>query len=272
MLTAAQTDELERRGVVRLPGLVGPDVAAGVADAVWALLARRGIDRHDPAGWPAGRLSGLQALRQARVYAPFADPAHALADHLLGPGAWVDMGQPQALVTFPEPGPWAVPDRMWHLDVPARGDPDRPAAVRTIGLVEAVAARGGATVVVEGSHELARRLVRASATRDAGSSARFRRRLRRHPWFRTLFGDGDGADRARLMGPADVDGVTVRVTELTGAGGDIWLLHPWLLHGLAPNAGSRIRSMCTHTVLAAAPGAGVSPPGSRPPTGTAARG
>jgi len=74
------------------------------------------------------------------------------------------------------------------------------------------------------------------------------------------------------MAPADVDGVTVRVTELTGAGGDIWLLHLWLLHGLAPNAGSRIRSMCTHTVLAAAPGAGVSPPGSRPPTGTAARG
>lgn len=61
------------------------------------------------------------------------------------------------------------------------------------------------------------------------------------------------AELAALAGPdwlkehlgrnLEIDGLTVRVGELTGAAGDIVIGHPWLLHAPAPNRTSRPRLM-----------------------------
>jgi hypothetical protein len=69
-----------------------------------------------------------------------------------------------------------------------------------------------------------------------------------HPWFRDLWnGDGD-ADRIHryLTEGADVDGVHVRVEELTGEPGDAVIMHPRLLHVVGPNSLQTPRMMLLH--------------------------
>lgn len=246
-LTREQLEEFNARGIVRVPRLVAAETAASVADRVWEILARRGIDRGDAATWPVGRASKLQALTQAMVYQPFDDALLPIADQILGAGRWLRPTGPGPLVSFPAPGPWVLPHKLWHFDLPARGSIDPPIALRLIGFVEPVGPRSGGTLVVEGSHELAARMVAASPSGEAGQSADVRRRLRRqHDWFRALF--SAGGERDRFFDATVVGGVRVRVTELTGEAGDGFLMHPWTLHGFSQNTGQCVRSMLTHSV------------------------
>jgi hypothetical protein len=249
VLVSGQLVEFVTRGVVPLPAFVPRPDVDGVADRVWEILGRRGIVRDAPATWPVGRPGKLQSIHRAGVYAPFeGERLDGIVDDVLGAGRWVRFGGPAPLISFPEPGPWELPHKSWHFDLPARGGGDRPVALRLLGIVEAVRPQGGGTLVVEGSHELVRRQVR-DHDGDAGHSADVRKTLaRRFAWFRELF--TGGGDRRRFFAPATVDGVTVRVTEITGDAGDACLMHPWTLHGLAPNTGGTIRSMATHTVYA----------------------
>ena len=253
VLTGEQRARLDTVGWVRVPGVVGHATAAAMADAVWASLAARGIERDRPGTWPVGFVGKHQKLRTRRVFDPFgAAPATvALVDGLLGPGCWRDE-RPwgPALVTFPEPGPWTLPHKIWHVDLPGRGDPDRPAVVRMFAYVGDVVERGGATLVVEGSHELVRRRVAAAPGRDAGSSAELRRALLgSHAWFRALCREG-GADRTRrfMVDGDEIDGVRVRVAELTAAAGDLVVMQPWTMHNLSMNCRTTPRMMVTQTV------------------------
>jgi ectoine hydroxylase-related dioxygenase (phytanoyl-CoA dioxygenase family) len=145
-----------------------------------------------------------------------------------------------------------VPHTSWHLDIPGRGDPDQPHQVRLFGYVTDVVPWGGGTLVVEGSHELVRRMVAADPKGDIGSSAVVRRRLRqRHPWFDDLFRPSEHpAPRIqRFMRDGDeVDGVRVRVVELTGDAGDVTVMLPWTLHSASTNTAARPRFMVTHTL------------------------
>lgn len=170
---------------------------------------------------------------------------------MLGAGAWRST-QPwgPALVTFPEPGPWTLPHKVWHFDLPGRGDPDRPAALRLFGYVSDVAPQGGGTVVVEGTHELVRRLVAAAPDHDAGESARLRRTLAaRSPWFRALCREGGDRIHRFMTDGDEVDGVRVRVTELTGRAGDVVAMLPWTMHNLAMNCRPDPRFMVTHSIF-----------------------
>lgn len=249
MLTDEQLTTYRIRGIVRVDGFVDPAAAIAVADRVWSILGRRGIDRSDPTTWPEGFQSKLQALREAEVYTPFlTDRLAAIGDQILGRDRWHPSGHPQALITFPTPGPWVLPHKIWHFDLPARGSHDPPGALRLLGLVERVEQHGGATLVIEGSHQLTRRLVDAAPERRFGRSADVRKRLRRdHGWFRALF--SPGGDRDRFFEPVDIDGVEVRVRELTGEGGDVFVMDQWMLHGLSPNTGDAVRSMWNLSLL-----------------------
>jgi hypothetical protein len=59
-----------------------------------------------------------------------------------------------------------------------------------------------------------------------------------HPWLRDLWkGDVDTNRIHRyLTAGADIDGVHVQVEELTGEPGDAVIMHPRLLHVVAPNS------------------------------------
>jgi hypothetical protein len=254
VLTAEDHAQLAATGVARLPGAVDRATAEAMADQVWASLASRGIDRANPHTWPEGFVGKHQFLRRRRAFDAFATPAvAALADALLGAGRWNAAGRwGPALVTFPEPGPWTVPDNGWHVDVPAQGDPDRPAVARLFGYVSHVVPQGGGTLVVEGSHEVVRRLVAAAPDHDAGGSVLIRRRLiALSPWFQALDREG-GGDRVRrfMLDGDEVDGVRVRVAELTGDAGDVVVMLPWTLHSLAMNCSPAPRFMVTHSIYA----------------------
>ena len=250
--TSSLHDRLAATGVAHVPGVVGRAEADAMADAVWASLARRGVERGDRRTWPTGFVAGHRALRRAGAFEAFGAPGLAATVRAAVPaGEWAPAGPwGPALVTFPEPGPWDVPHTVWHLDLPGRGDPDRPGVLRLFGFVSDVGARGGGTLVVEGSHELVRRMVAAAPGHDAGRSSDVRRRLAAsHPWFRALAREGGGDRVRRFMTDGDeIDGVRVRVAELTGAAGDVTVMLPWTVHSLGMDTAAAPRFMVTQSL------------------------
>jgi hypothetical protein len=66
-----------------------------------------------------------------------------------------------------------------------------------------------------------------------------------HPWFASLL-DARGSQVRELMNiEAQVGGHTVRLEEMTGAPGDLLIMHPATLHGGWHNALDRPRMMLT---------------------------
>jgi hypothetical protein len=175
-----------------------------------------------------------------------------IATALLGTG-WHMLGlNPQALLSFPTDASWVLPHKMWHFDLPARGPVVGFGALRFLGFVNNVEPRGGGTLVVEGSHQLVREMVARTHGHDAGQSGDVRRALARvSPWFAAL--STPGGDRInRFMDDGDtVDGVDVRVVELTGAPGDLIVMHPWVLHNISMNVADTPRMMTSFSIFAA---------------------
>jgi ectoine hydroxylase-related dioxygenase (phytanoyl-CoA dioxygenase family) len=93
---------------------------------------------------------------------------------------------------------------------------------------------GGGTLVLTGSHRLvAPYLGRSEAFRMPSVRAA----LSAHPWLRGLREPGDGGDRIRryMKDGTVVDGVPLRVVELTGEPGDVIPMHRDRFHAAAPN-------------------------------------
>jgi ectoine hydroxylase-related dioxygenase (phytanoyl-CoA dioxygenase family) len=249
VLTDDQRADLATAGVAQLPEVVGRATADAMADRVWAMLARRGVDRADRSTWPASSPLKSRDLRNGGVFDAFGTPELlAVVAQVLGGTGWYTQDHwGPALITFPQPGPWVLPHKVWHLDLPGRGDPDRIGVARCFGFASDVDPTGGGTLVVEGSHELVRRMVAAAPGHDAGNSADLRKRLATHPWFRALAAEG-GDRRARFMDDGDeIDGVRVRVRELTGRAGDVALMLPWTMHNSSMNCTDAPRFMVTHS-------------------------
>jgi ectoine hydroxylase-related dioxygenase (phytanoyl-CoA dioxygenase family) len=248
--------EFERDGVLWLRGAFDP---AAIAEAVWEELTRvQGIRRDDRSTWGKWTpLSRLQELAKSESSAAVLTPhVQDELERLLGTG-W-GVGQWGLLVTFPRFGAqWTVPGHGWHLDMPAR-DSDVLDVVRAFAYLNDVRPGGGGTCVVAGSHRVASALVRRSGE-SAISSRDVRKSLRRqHRWFYELMKPEESPARvARFVDEgADVDGVPVRVVELSGEPGDVALWHPGLLHAASPNCADEPRFMlsCTASRNGFAPG------------------
>lgn len=248
MLDGIRLGELATQGWTRVPSIVDSEAVADMLDRTWAFLEARGIRRNDSATWPE-KVAKLQPLRNAGVFDAFlGEHVDAIADQLMGPGRWTTLGvRPQALITMPTSEPWQLPHTVWHFDLPARGPTDHLAALRLFGLVDDVAPHGGGTLVVEGSHELVRRMVVAAPGHDAGGSSDVRATLREHEFFAAL--NRPEPDVVTFMeAGAIVDGVSIRVAEVTGAAGDLVVMHPWLMHNLSMNCRDRPRVAMSHSL------------------------
>jgi hypothetical protein len=72
------------------------------------------------------------------------------------------------------------------------------------------------------------------------------------PWFRELCSPGGREERiARFLARATpFGGSSLQVVELTGEPGDVYLMHPWTPHTLAPNCGVRPRIAMTERIHA----------------------
>ncbi len=97
--------------------------------------------------------------------------------------------------------------------------------------------RGGGTQIVGGSHRLVHRWFEQNPPPPGARSADMRKLLLADPYIRDLHEPGDRDARiARFMDRTEeVDGIPLRIVETTGAAGDIFLLHPLVMHVAAPN-------------------------------------
>ena len=114
----------------------------------------------------------------------------------------------------------------------------------------------GGTMLLTGSHRLLERFGRTQPADVLAKNARARRALlRSHPFFAALRTPGDPADRVErfMRNDVDVDGVPVRVVDVHGRAGDIWLVHQSTVHARPTNAGDSPRFMLAKDVFVRAP-------------------
>jgi ectoine hydroxylase-related dioxygenase (phytanoyl-CoA dioxygenase family) len=144
---------------------------------------------------------------------------------------------------------WDVP-RKWHLDIAATPEP--PRVVRLFLILAPVEPGGGGTGYIAGSHRVISQLARREG---ASLNTDMVRKLltAREPWYAALESQRKDEDRvARFMSDEGmVDGVPVRVGEMTGEPGDVFLMDPLTLHATTPNARATPRMMLMGGLYAA---------------------
>jgi hypothetical protein len=254
VLSAAQRASFEARGLLHLPGLVPADRVGALRERTLAYFAAHGLV---PACTPPGfavrpsRTAGLvKTLGFEEVWTP---QLSRVLDALLGAGAWVVprcAGQLLA-VTYPAAaGAWRLPHQVWHLDYMAPGAARALPGIQVFLCVDRVAPRAGGTLVACGTHRRIDALRLRAGPEWEGRSADVRKRLRADsPWFRALCSLRAGEDReARFMACAYDAGL--QVVELAGDAGDVFVMHPWLLHAPSENHGERPRLVLTERVRA----------------------
>src|SRR5262245_59035357 len=248
----------EQLGFVRIPGAFPATTAELIRRRLWDDLARRhGVRQDAPATWTVAQPSHFQALRRSGTFEALASTVlMGVLDDLLGAGAWLRPDHwGDSLVTFPDTrAAWDVPHAGWHIDWPPRGAARPLFGCKVLAFVSPVAAGGGGTVLLEGSHRLVERAVAASRSAATGHSPALRKALgAAHPWLRDLWSRPTGGARiARFMRDGVVlDGVDLRVVELTGGPGDAVVFHPWLFHAAASNRGLEPRMMIGQNVQTA---------------------
>jgi hypothetical protein len=253
-LSSVQRQRFFDQGMFRLPRAFSELEAQRMVEDIWQLLEERsGVRRGDPSTWTERQPTGFQSLTHKSAFHAIASPIVTEAlDDLLGVGAWVSpkaWGAP--LITFPEQRrAWDIPVNQWHLDFPARGNPNEFPGIRVLAFIARVETKGGGTVVAAGSHRLVEELI-ASRLAQGGHSANVRDALAAsHAWFRALWSEAAEPNRVhRFLAAGEyIGGVHVCVEELTGMPGDVTLMHPWTFHAPAPNCSRSPRMMVSHSV------------------------
>jgi hypothetical protein len=249
-LTASDIQRFERDGYVVVKQAFSPADALAMERRWWSELeGTHGVRADDRSGWrqiPGDLKAAKRDPIQARI---LTERVRGVFDDLLGKAAWSpprDWGR--AIVTFPEPGAWEVPTRLWHWDNLCDPHIDQPRALFVVSFIGSVAPRSGGTLILSGSPRLLiQQERRIPASQRGGSGASLWERFHRsHPWLMALTGQAPSpADRtaAFMAGETIVEGVPLRVVELTGEPGDMVFCHPVMVHCRAQNRGARPRFM-----------------------------
>jgi hypothetical protein len=249
-LTSSDIRRFERDGYVVVRQAFPPSDAFAMERRWWGELEdTHGIRRDDRASWR--QIAGdLKAAKRDPVQARIlTERVRGVFDDLLGKAVWSppkDWGR--TIVTFPGPGAWQVPARFWHWDNPGELHLDRPRGLFVVSFIGPVAPRSGGTLILSGSPRLLIQREHRFPTNqrsdpDANPWDRFHRS---HPWLMELTGHAPSpADRiaAFMEGETIVEGISLRVVELTGEPGDMVFCHPLMVHCSAPNRGAWPRFM-----------------------------
>lgn len=242
ILSCDQLEAFAESGLLKVPGAL-EDVWQPLAERVRSTLQRAGLGASDALPDAEFRHRRKRATRALRPHldAIYTDALSGCANQLMS-GELV--GRHAALLLMTRPGHgatgpiarWSIPRRMWHTDAPRVSGPGVPGVI-ALGFLDQVREGGGGTLFVAGSHRL------LDAPGKELRSKAFKRALRKQPFFNVLLRD-DSAERNRYLAEAHrVDGVDLRVAELTGEPGDVVLADARLLHAPAPNARATPRLM-----------------------------
>jgi hypothetical protein len=256
VLTEDQRATFARDGILQLRRAFSTEDAARMQDVLWdELRSRHGIRRNDCSTWPVGEASHMKTSKRSRAFEPICGPAVAgVLDELLGVDRWSRPKQfGNVLVMFPNATEWRVPHRVWHSDFEATRPADQLFAVKLWALCDDVAPGQGGTPQLAGSHRLFARYLETAPSHEY-KDAKFGF-LASHPWLRELtHDDGSPGRNERFLGGTEIDGVSIRVVELTGAAGDVFVTHPWVFHSIPVNAGDRPRMLRSCAIHAGFPG------------------
>jgi hypothetical protein len=249
-LTSSDIRRFERDGYLVVKEAFSPADALAMERRWWSELEEtRGIRRDDRSTWrqtPGNLKAAKRDPIQAKI---LTKGVRGVLDDLLGKSAWSppkDWGV--TLVTFPEPGAWEVPTRFWHWDNPSEVHLDKPRGLFVVSFISSVAPRGGGTLILSGSPRLLTQQERRipADERHAHGTKPWARFHRSDPWLMALTGQAPSpADRTAAFIDREtvVDGVPLRVVELTGEPGDVVFCHPLMVHCAARNRGERPRFM-----------------------------
>jgi len=289
ILSETQIEEFITRGWTKLAQGFPREQAVVVQDFLWEKLSdpanvaseqlERGIRKDDPKTWTLP----MAFIGKNYNVSPFAECAtKRLSDacsDIVGDGRWHAQNQVGWWGHWPvnfaigADQVWDVPADEWHIDTPDAGTfidaPDQGAIV--LCLFSELGARGGGTLLCEGSHQVATRfmkdnpgLTQREFNRQCGQS---------HPYLCALSGrDGSAAPGtdtgnerrvnaaelqrveadtkteriARFMDKTETDehGTKLRVIEVTGEPGDCFLTHPFMFHSPSFNHSGVPRFMC----------------------------
>lgn len=241
MLSQHQLNEFQRNGIVRVSRAISAADIEAVTAQVWDNIERRcPFRRNRPETWTSQRINGLHALDKSVTFEQIGNvKVCQMLDDVLGSGSWqrpVRWGS--LLVAFPESnGRWDVPYMSWHLDLPASCLVKGLFAVRLFTCLLPLRHGGGGTLVVAGSHLLVEDLIPRHGRRRLRSADVRKALIRSYSWVRALCSPYEGADRIRrfMDSSTRVKRAELRVVEMTGEPGDVFLVHPLILHAPSTN-------------------------------------
>jgi len=261
----ALLDTFAATGVVKLTGVFSEDDAARMRDAVWRdLFHTDGVRRDDPSTWhrpqPLRKLA--RAKRDPSFAAMLGAPLRDFADAALG-GRWtVSTGYGNLLVSFPDVERWHLPgtEAFWHCDSGSLRSAEPLAWLHVFAVFGDVAAGGGGTLLVGGSHRIVTGYLEThpdfARQRDWRAAC-----FASVPWLAELVetrrpantaADVDEARRRRFMDDVnEVDGIPLLVHEACGVPGDVYVCHPFTIHCKPPNASDRPRFLRAPTLTRA---------------------
>jgi hypothetical protein len=219
MLSKREITDFCERGFVLVPQAIPGDRAQACREAVLSRLGEPGLDRVDQPGYvwirdcfADGPFSGLWSPRLRES-----------VDCLLGAGAYIP---PTSWgwwpISYPghSPSEHQEPSEGWHIDGDDRHSLDDPTrAVILICLFSDIAPWGGGTFVEIGSH---RKVIRHIAKYEALAGAV------PHQEVNDFM---HGRERGACV-------------EITGAMGDVVLMHPYAWHCRGHNYSSAVRVIC----------------------------
>jgi hypothetical protein len=257
MLNREQRRELELQGVVCLRGAAPAERVAAFREEVLRFIAANGIQPTGGGAYLAIPPSRTKRIARSHGFSElWGEGVVEAIDDVLGAERWTlpkFAGQILAL-NWPQPArPWQLTAQSWHLDYPAPGAATTLPGLQLFLLLDRVEPRGGATLVAAGLPRLVDAIRQRRGPQWEGRSADVRGAVTREvPWFRELRTFRDGEDRvARFMEKAtEFEGSPLHVVELCGEPGDVWLMHPWMLHTFSTNCRERPRMVLTERIRA----------------------
>jgi hypothetical protein len=226
-LTDEQVNAFVEDGFVHLEGVVAPDVVAAGREVLWSDLGRR---PDDDAPWaePVVRLiPSVNLPFQKAMESPGLSSAF---DRLVGPGRWIDRSNlGYFVIRFPHPSDPG--DTGWHIDAsfPPEGPPTEDYSQWRVN----VFSRERALLMLF--------LFSDVGPDDAPTRIRVGSHLDLPP---LLFAEGaEGLNGFQASMVAAAASASRPIAQATGAAGDAYLCHPFLVHAAQPLRGATPRFM-----------------------------
>ncbi|MEM7133738.1 MAG: phytanoyl-CoA dioxygenase family protein [Chloroflexota bacterium] len=235
----------EQNGYVYLPKAFSRGDALAIQDSFWSQMQEQGIDRDDRSTWPTDLWPSLKLKDNPSLESRITTPRLCGAiNQLLGSNNWhVPHRWGGYLISFPTgiAQDWELTSQAWHWDdtlINHFGQCNTGLFIFTF--YSDVQAKGGGTLVVSGSHRLIEQFFHRLSPKDQRLKQKALKRqfAQSQPWLAELTGlTSEYANRTQrfMEETTEVDGVPVKVIEVTGDPGDAYLCHPAIYHARSPN-------------------------------------